>query len=45
MVDMENISRIADPRIRKALTELADAIKPKPAPKPAPKRGNSKKKK
>tara|TARA_Y100000310_G_C20149521_1_gene564045 strand:+ start:113 stop:244 length:132 start_codon:yes stop_codon:yes gene_type:complete len=41
MVDMENISKIADPRIRRALTELAQASKPKfpkMAPKPAPKK-------
>jgi len=45
MVDMDNISRIADPRVRRALTELAEASTPKPAPKPAPKKGNGKKKK
>ena len=45
MVDMDNIGRIADPRVRRALTELAEASAPKPAPKPAPKKSNGKKKK
>jgi len=45
MVDMDNISRIADPRVRRALTELAEATAPKPPTKPAPKKSNGKKKK
>ena len=47
MVDMDNISKIGDWRIRKALTELAQANKPrfpKVAPKPAPKAAPKKKK-
>jgi len=45
MVDMENIGKIADPRVRRALTELAEASAPKPPAKPAPKKSNGKKKK